>query len=376
MRSRMRRRALLAIAVLAVLLAALVILIARPADESAPRPRVPERAGPVASRSVYWVGHSLMNARDDRVAGSESLLEKVGSLARARELQYRSFDHTLWGSPLSLLWRGRPHGWERDAPEMPARLVELRERGAGYDSMVLTEVIPLRESIRSEHSAFYVGRFACELVRQRPDAEIFLYHAWPHLQASDPDQGYGSPASYSFARRAREDRAFHDQLADRAAAGGVENPDPIARLGEPPTCALPSAIRIVPVGSVLAEIADRLERERVTYRGRDLAMTDLFFNPYLERPDGWPREDLDEPSARAILATMARPDPERPLDDIHPSDLGVYVSSLVHFAVLYRRSPIDLPPLADGLEPETARWLQEIVWEIVLEDPRAGVAHP
>ena len=63
------------------------------------------------------------------------------------------------------------------------------------------------------------------------------------------------------------------------------------------------------------------------------------------------------------------------MDDIHPSDLGVYFATLVSFATLYRQTPVGLsaPP---GLDEATARGLQELVWELVLNEPRTGVASP
>jgi hypothetical protein len=334
-------------------------------------------AGPVSSRSVYWVGHSLMNARDDHVPQSQNLLEKVGVLAAARGLQYHSFDHTFWGSPLSLLWRGRPHGWDRELPEMPARLRELREHGARYDAMVLTEVIPVRSAIDDEYSVYYASQFACTLLAQNPNARIYLYETWSHLQASDPERDYGSPARYDWAQTLRDERSDHELIADRVSAGQVIEPGLRGRLlrhiRSASPCVLREPVFLVPVGTALARLSDRLREESWDYRGRTLEPADLFFNPYDEWPADWPREDLSEAEARRIMTDLPRRDPTRPHDDIHPSDLGVYFSSLVHFAVLYRQSPEGLPPLAEGLSEQTAHLMQSLVWSVVRDDPRTGV---
>ncbi len=335
-------------------------------------------AGAVTSRSVYWVGHSLMNARDDHVPHSQNLLEKVGVLADARGLQYHSFDHTFWGSPLSLLWRGRPHGWDRELPEMPARLRELREHGARYDAMVMTEVIPVRSAIDDEYSVYYASQFACALLARNPNARIYLYETWSHLQAGDPERNYGSPARYEWARHVREERRDHESIADRVSAGQVREPGLKGRLLRYVRSASPCVLRepmfLVPVGTALASLSDRLREESWDYRGRALEMADLFFNPYDEWPSDWPREDISETEARRIMAELPRRDSSRPHDDIHPSDLGVYFSSLVHFAVLYRQSPEGLPPLAEGLSEETAHLMQSLVWSVVRDDPRAGIS--
>ncbi|MGP9789742.1 hypothetical protein [Roseinatronobacter sp. NSM] len=64
-------------------------------------------------------------------------------------------------------------------------------------------------------------------------------------------------------------------------------------------------------------------------------------------------------------------------DDIHVNDLGAYVMALAHYAVIYGRSPLDVPP---GLgrtptpEPELARWLQQLVADVLAQAPEAKPA--
>ena len=68
-------------------------------------------------------------------------------------------------------------------------------------------------------------------------------------------------------------------------------------------------------------------------------------------------------------------------DTIHLNDLGAYLVALTHYAVLYRRSPIGLPrqllradgTAADAPAAETARLMQEVVWDVVTEYPKTGV---
>lgn len=365
--------------VLALIASGLCVLLACPRNNALSElDHAAFAAGPVASRSVYWVGHSLMNARDDHVRNSQNLLEKVGILAGARGLRYHAYDHTLWGSPLSLLWRGRPHGWERDVPEMPARLRELREHGVRYDAMVLTEVIPVRSAMVDEYSVYYASQFACTLLTRNPSARIYVYETWAHLQAGDPDRNYGSPAQYDWARQLRQERREHELLADRVSAGQVHEPgfwgallQKIGRSSAP--CVLREPVFIVPVGTALAHLADRLREEAWEYRGRALEPADLFFNPHEGWPATWPNNEISETEARRIMSELPRRDPSRPHDDIHPSDLGVYFSSLVHFAVLYRQSPEGLPALAEGLTEGTAHRMQALVWSVVRDDPRTGV---
>lgn len=69
-------------------------------------------------------------------------------------------------------------------------------------------------------------------------------------------------------------------------------------------------------------------------------------------------------------------------DDIHLSDLGNWLVAMVHFAVLYHRTPVGLPAAlnrADGTPAtapaqDTAVALQEMVWAVVTRYPATGVS--
>ncbi len=68
-------------------------------------------------------------------------------------------------------------------------------------------------------------------------------------------------------------------------------------------------------------------------------------------------------------------------DDIHPNDLGFYFVALVHFATIYKQSPVGLPVRTYGewgttfTEPSQSMALkmQEIAWETVCSYSRSGV---
>lgn len=338
---------------------------------------VPFAAGPTESTRVYWVGHSLMNGRDPHVEGAQNLMEKLGALAQARGLSYDHFDHTLWGSPLSLLYDGAAHSFEREVPEMRARRRALAEPGARYDALVLTEALPVRITREYEHTDYYAARFACDFERHHPTGRVYLFESWPPLQSAHRADRLGSPAAWDWVRRLREDRAVYEDIADRAGAGAVLEPGWTGRLARwvrEPTCRLQRPIFLVPVGTVLAHLAERLGDERWEYAGERLRTHHLFANPYVDWPRDWPRDDVGEDEARRILTALPRRHPDAEVDDVHASDLGVYVAALVHFAVLYRRSPEGLPPLARGLPASTALRLQRLVWDVVRRDPRAGIA--
>ncbi len=63
-------------------------------------------------------------------------------------------------------------------------------------------------------------------------------------------------------------------------------------------------------------------------------------------------------------------------DTIHLNDLGAYVISLAHFAVVYGRDPRGLPADLGQPHPPSqalADWLQELVWTTVTAYERSGV---
>ncbi len=337
-------------------------------------------AGPADELRVCWVGHSLMNARAPERADARNLIERVGDFARARGLRYDSFDHTIWGACLSMLWSGKAHGRTRTLPEMAAQRATLFEREPAFDALVLTETVPLESALRYEHSSWYAQQFACAVRQRNPAARVYVYECWSNLQVGEPGSFYPPASVYDWPARLASDRALWEQVADEAAAGRVPTPGLRGRLErwlgvEPAPGAGP--LFLVPVGSVFRKLATLPLDARPRFEGRALRVEDLFANPYIDWPSEWPlAAPLPAQAERERLASARLRHPERAHDDIHPSDLGVYVASLTHFATLYRRSPEGLPCDVSGLAPEDAAALARLVWELVRNDPRTGVAAP
>lgn len=196
---------------------------------------------------------------------------------------------------------------------------EAREAiGSGdYDAVILTEMVELRDAIKYFGSAKYLRKWA-NLARQAPTPpRIYLYETWHNLD--DPD---------GWLERIDAD-------LETLWLGGV--------LGSDSRRNPNSQIAVIPAGQVMAAVVraiDRGEISGVTSR------TELFS------------------------------------DTIHLSDQGAYVVALTHFAVLYHRSPVGLPhqlTRPDGT-PATAfgagaaNQIQRIVWQVVSDQPRTGLA--
>lgn len=320
------------------------------------------RLGSESSLSVYWVGHSLVEQKADTDWGRIDLMSAVGLLAKARGLAYAAGDHTLWGSALSALWRGSPHGHARDARSMVPKREVFQRDAARYDTLVATELLPLDVAMNYEFSAYYLRQFLCAQKTANPAARVYVYQTWVNLQGGAQASGSG----FDWRARMLAQRKAFDTLADQAAQPSVRTPGPFGSRWLSYTtdggCNVVSPILTVPVGATLVEIHDRIAAPRDGDRfelpdGRRLTLGDLFANPY-----------LDWPSAGQRLR-----DPSRPHDDIHASALGIYLSALVHFATLYRQSPVGLPaPSVVG--PALAATLQCIAWQTVVRDPRSGAA--
>ena len=347
----------------------------------------------ISQVSVYWVGHSLMEQKGPSDWGQIDLMSLVGIFAKAKGLDYRMGDHTLWGTPLSGQWRGRPHGYDRDASQMVAKR-EAFERSAGtYDALVLTEGVPVAGALTSEFSAYYLRRFYCTLKQANPKARVFLYQSWIGVQSEGKPPGK-IPAAYHYdwrAEMARERAAWH-KLAEAAARPDVQAPSSyrwLDRVGSKfgwtsvsdGGCKIADPILIVPVGDTLVRIADRLAQPRdgdhfSKADGSQFRLVDLFANPYVNWPAEWPLAAgvpaIDE---KAAFERLKLRDPSKPHDPIHSSLDGIYVTALVHFAVLYRQSPVGLPfPAMMG--ERLARTLQCIAWQTVTNTPQSGVSGP
>ncbi|MGE0790642.1 MAG: hypothetical protein AB7S26_33520 [Sandaracinaceae bacterium] len=201
--------------------------------------------------------------------------------------------------------------WERAAEGVYAR----EELTTGdYDVLVLTEAIPLESNYRFSGTVEFAGDFYDLAQSSHPGARVYMYQTWDEV--TDP----------MFRERLDTDRALWEQIVDEVNAG---------RTGPP--------MLMIPGGTALAALVDRIESGGV--------------------PGLASRQDLFA-------------------DQIHVNTRGFYFIACVHHATIYRRSPVGLTnamidrfdqPFADPPTPEQARVMQEIAWEIVSQDPRAGL---
>jgi hypothetical protein len=333
---------------------------------------LPDLGDPLSGASVYWVGHSLMDGADTTHPGAMNIMGLVGRFASSEGHGYSMYAHITPGTPLSLNW------YWRQGEHLP----EIRERGDQYDVMVITEAVPLDPQIQWNASHFFARRFFCAAKNANPDMRVYVYETWHHLYASWEDGGYPPPHVWDWRAQLAEDYPKWDSIAAAAAGGAeVDTPDEYEwpGPGEDPAgdCTVTGAVGIIPVGQAFGALHDRLESPREGEDWGDLRMGALFLNGYRDWPEDWPvsSEEASSIDPEPVIAGLSRYHPDQLPDDIHLSALGSYFAGLVHYATVYRRSPVGLPE-AHGVSPERARMLQELAWEVVLATPRAGVAAP
>ena len=290
-----------------------------PSPEAVARAYEAPLPAPDQGLQVYHLGHSLVGR--DMPAMLTQLAQAGGQDGHSHESQLG------WGTSL------REH-YEPDLPingfeaenDHPRYRDAAEALGSGdYDAVILTEMVELRDAIRYHKSGRYLHLWAERAREGNPDVRVYLYETWHHL---DDPEGW-------LLRLDRDlERYWMAELLHKDLAENPERP-----------------IHVIPAGQVMAAFVRRVEEKGAV--GNVAAAADLF----ARRDDG-------------------------SLDTIHVNDLGAYLVALTHYAVLYHSSPVGLPhrlSRADGSpanmpDPDTARLMQEVVWDIVSGMPQTGVA--
>lgn len=262
---------------------------------------------------AFYSGHSL----------SEGVPEVVERIARSlgRQLQFEA-----QSMGYSLL-RQRTKGEAASASDWPGYRAGTNRRGSGlnvaeelrqprrlksgdkYDALVVTERHDLPGIARKEQTAFYLTDMARHVIAGNPDAQVLLYHTWLHL---DPN------APLPWVEYERAVLPMWECIASRA------NLDLPAR-GDVPR------VRVLPGSSALAELVAALWDGKV------------------------PGVANRAPGERVRLLFS---------DNVHMSEAGHYFMALVHYAVLFGRSP-EGAAIPASLAPETGQYMQKLAWDYI-----------
>jgi hypothetical protein len=260
---------------------------------------------------AFYSGHSLSD-------GVPEVVELIArSLGHGLDFETQSMGYSLLRQrtkgevPSGSDWTGYRAGSNRGGAGLNVA-EELRQprrltSGDKYDVLVVTERHDLPAIARKERTAFYLTDMAKHLMAGNPDAQVLLYHTWLHL---DPD------APWPWIDYERAVLPMWECIASRA------NLDLPAR-GDVPR------VRVLPGGGALAELAAALWDGKV------------------------PRVAGNTPGERVRLLFS---------DNVHLSEAGRYFIALVHYAVLFGRTP-EGAAIPASLAPETGRYMQRLAWQ-------------
>ncbi len=235
-----------------------------------------------------------------------------------------------WGATLKSHWDPdvEINGFEFENQHNKYQDVHEAIVSGELDAFVMTEMVEIKDAIRYFDSANYLHEFAAYISRHSPQTRVFLYESWHHV---DDERGWFT----------RLDEDYPEHWLGQILYPALARSEQTAR------------IHVIPVGQVLA----------------------AFFRVVEER-DGVP--GITQPEDIFIR------NDDGTLDAIHVNDIGMYLVALVHYAVLYQRSPEGLQhqlARADGTpatapSAEAAALMQQITWDVVSRDFHTGlIAH-
>jgi hypothetical protein len=232
-----------------------------------------------------------------------------------------------WGATLKSHWEPDVpvNGFESENfPPAYRDVVEAIE-SQEYDAFVLTEMVEIRAAIKYFDSAKYLSKFSEKIHQDSPDTRIYFYETWHEV--NDPE---------GWINRLDNDlpRYWEQEILYKS----------LAKLDGEVT------IYMIPAGQVLSRFFK--EVEKIGGVGEIKAAEDIF-------------------------ATTD----EGKLDPIHINDIGSYFIALIHYAVLYQKSPEGLPfqlkkrdgSAAVAPSAEVAALMQKITWEVVKDFPKTGI---
>ena len=263
---------------------------------------------------AFYSGHSLSE-------GVPEVVEQIAlSLGDRLSFEVQVLGYSLLRQrtkgeiPSASEWSGYRVGQNRGGAGLNVA-EELRQPrrlapGDKYDVLVVTERHDLPAIARREGTAFYLTEMSKHLLAGNSDAEVLFYHTWLNVDTDAP---------WSWINYERAVVPMWECIASRA------NLDLPAR-GDAPR------VRLLPGGGALAELAAALWDGKV------------------------PGVAAMAPGARVRLLFS---------DNVHMSDVGRYIIALVHYAVLFGRSP-EGAAIRAPVSPETGRYMQTFAWQYVV----------
>jgi hypothetical protein len=274
----------------------------------------PLRAEPVQRPYNLRIVMSGHSLTDSLPRPLEVLVKAAGGAETIGMLIDRS---TIPGSPAEMRWDTKP-----------IEPVDAKRDIANYDLLVLTERVPVRPTLKY-HNADTIAlawfEHAWKNGRGGKGAETVYYASWISIVS-----GPGSQDEWD--DQWERDTPFRERLDLEMESWQaiIDHVNANRSPGSP-------AMRAIPGPKIMAAVYDAIQAGSAPGLSH---MQDLFD------------------------------------DTIHPNDLGAYLISVAHFAVIYGRDPRTIPNVRG--EPgwpsaEQQDWMKALVWEVVSAYPDSGL---
>lgn len=283
--------------------------------------------------NAFYIGHSLISDIPDMVMALAAAHPDAG------EFTFR--DQNIPGAPLRWNWEEQDRDSSIVEPNFQG-LFHIHLPSGEYDTLVLTDSVPRGGEELIAESMDYTNRFAQFAWEANPHTRVIYYESWHCINTGTPDgcpYDTQSPTRHlPWAERLVADRPMWVSIVDHVRDENPQSP----------------RADMIPAGTAFARLAEAIE-------------------------------DGDLPGFENYTNLFD--------DDIHPTPYGKYFVALVHFTAIYRMSPVGLPhditnrwgvsywdtPNWEGRswsppDPEAVLQMQQIAWEVVANDPEAGLA--
>ena len=227
------------------------------------------------------------------------------------------------GSPLFYNWNNSDMAQGYQAGYADAK-VDLAT--GDFDVLILTEGVPWDPILSDFYQ--YADSFHTLAVTHNSSIQTYLYETYNCINTGLPTGCmYDDGDTILWVPRILGDYSTWTSVADTLTARHPANPE----------------VLIIPVGQAFVQLKDSVDAGNVPGINN-------FFNDFFS-------------------------------DDIHPNDTGFYFTACVHYATVYKRSPVGLPAQTYGEwggafqapSNSQALKLQQIAWDAVCRNPRTGV---
>jgi|GEM_PF-860139 len=293
-----------------------------PVKESTPEPQPestkPEQSQPdvpppvkITKRSVFFVGHSLINT---------IMPYMMGKMATSLKYNHSFAYQIINGANLKYNWSNSGKGQGKDA---------RKEIATGkYDTLVITEAVPLDNHTKWSGTNDYAGRFYDLAVKNNKKAQVYLYETWHCINSGTPKGcKWDNGAKVAWRTRLKQDikkwQGIVDAVNKKHAGKGPK-------------------MLLIPAGQALGNLVDAIQAKKVP---------------------GFTRKEQ-------LFA-----------DDIHMNDAGNFFIALVHLAVIYKQNPAGVSTNIKGQwgqsfktpSAQAAKVMAKIAWDTVRAYPQSGV---